>query len=208
MTAAAHNPTARKLLLTALELYARQGLHGVSLRAIGSAAGSKNSAAMHYHFNDKAGVIGALLGFIREHMQLIAAELALASRLRQSDDLEEVIKLGLRPIAELPVRYEWGANALQFLSRMVTDANRELGEVINAEIQGFYQLADREIARLLPELDPETRQLRLLFMGVNVFHGFAEVRILQNSPLGNLGELKGEALLDHFVRYMAAGLRG
>ena len=39
--------TRERLLLMALRLYAREGLHAVSLRRISIEAGSKNSAAMH-----------------------------------------------------------------------------------------------------------------------------------------------------------------
>ena len=53
--------TRQRLLLTALHLYAEEGLAAVSLRRISADAGSRNSAAMHYHFSNKAGVIQALV---------------------------------------------------------------------------------------------------------------------------------------------------
>ena len=56
-----HGDTRQRLLLTALHLYDREGLHAVSLRRISTEAGSRNSAAMHYHFDNKLGVIQALL---------------------------------------------------------------------------------------------------------------------------------------------------
>ena len=56
--------TRQRLLLTALHLYAAEGLHAVSLRRISTEAGSKNSAAMHYHFQNKLGVVQALVELI------------------------------------------------------------------------------------------------------------------------------------------------
>ena len=56
--------TRQRLLRTALHLYARDGLHAVSLRRISTEAGSRNSAAMHYHFKNKLGVIQALLDMV------------------------------------------------------------------------------------------------------------------------------------------------
>ena len=64
--------TRERLLLTALHLYATEGLHAVSLRRIAVEAGSKNSAAMHYHFDNQRGVVkrqfrGHLVNGVRRH---------------------------------------------------------------------------------------------------------------------------------------------
>ncbi|NND68189.1 MAG: TetR family transcriptional regulator, partial [Halioglobus sp.] len=56
--------TRERLLLTALALYAQEGLHAVSLRRISAESGSKNSAAMHYHFENQLGVLRALMHMI------------------------------------------------------------------------------------------------------------------------------------------------
>ena len=64
--------TRERLLLTALRLYAREGLHAVSLRRISTESGSKNSAAMHYHFQNKLGVVKALVEMIARELRRIA----------------------------------------------------------------------------------------------------------------------------------------
>ena len=71
--------TRQRLLLTALHLYAQEGLDAVSLRRISADAGSRNSAAMHYHFSNKLGVIQALV-------EMIAGELAdIAKQIREDE---------------------------------------------------------------------------------------------------------------------------
>ena len=52
--------TRSRLLATAIELFARQGLDAVSLRAINTAAGARNASAAHYHFGSKLGLVEAI----------------------------------------------------------------------------------------------------------------------------------------------------
>lgn len=55
-------PDTRGLLLSAAErLLAERGVDGVSLREITRASGSKNAIALQYHFDDRAGVVQAIL---------------------------------------------------------------------------------------------------------------------------------------------------
>lgn len=208
--ASAANPesasdTRQRLLLTALHLYSREGLHGVSLRRISAVAGSRNSAAMHYHFDNKQGVLRALV-------ELIADELsAIDTRLRASAapprTLREACFHTLRPLARLPAEQIWGADALRFMSRMAGDGNPQIAAVINRVYEPFWRRTDRSLAGLLPDLPAATRQLRLMFMSVNVFHGFAEVGSLAHTPLGDLSHFDEEVLLNHLVDYLLGGLQ-
>ena len=110
--------TRQRLLLTALRLYAQEGLHAVSLRRISAAAGSKNSAAMHYHFSNKLGVIEALLEMIAKEVNESAKTIRQRSTGRPS--LKSSFRDTLRPLAELPLTQPWGADAIRFMSRIMT----------------------------------------------------------------------------------------
>ena len=52
------------------------------------------------------------------------------------------------------------------------------------------------------------RQLRMMFMTVNVFHGFADISALAHTPFGDLSTIEDEALLGHLVDYLHNGLAG
>ncbi len=62
--------TRQQLLLAALRLFAENGIHAVSLRSINQAAGARNSGAVHYHFDNKTGL---LLALVDDLMDRIAA---------------------------------------------------------------------------------------------------------------------------------------
>jgi len=199
--------TRDKLLLTAMHLYARQGIHEVSLRAISSAAGSRNSAAMHYHFQNKLGVLDALAGFIFHHLNEIAAQQQLYRRAQCSQDIGQSIKLCLLPIIEMADRYPWGNDAIRFLSRLLAESKEEFSTITIRHNHKFYQAADLFLAGLLPQLDKQTRQLRIMFMAVNIFHGFAEIASLQRTPLGDLSQIDRDSLINQLVSYLAGGLQ-
>ena len=196
--------TRQRLLLTALRLYAQEGLHAVSLRRISAAAGSKNSAAMHYHFSNKLGVIEALVEMIAKGVNESAKNIRERSSTRPS--LRGRFRDTLRPLAQLPLEQPWGADAIRFMSRLMTENDPKISAAINTVYQPFWHRVDHDLTPLVPDLPDEIRQLRLMFMSVNVFHGMAEVASLAHTPLGDLSHFSGEALLDHLVDYLIGGL--
>ena len=197
--------TRERLLLTALHLYAREGLHAVSLRRISTEAGSRNSAAMHYHFHNKLGVVQALVELIAHELQRIAGTLRLTQTANRS--LRSACRDTLRPLVQLPARQSWGADGVHFLSRLVSENDAEIADLVNAMFAPFWRRLDRALEQQLPELPAPVRRLRLMFMSTNVFHGVAEVAWLSHTPLGDLSHFDEDTLLNHLVDYLIGGLQ-
>lgn len=196
--------TRQRLLLSALHLYAQEGLHGVSLRRIAVDAGSKNSAAMHYHFDNKLGVIRALVKMIARELTLLDADLRLVSD--KPGTLHEGFRQTLLPLVKLPGHQSWGTDAVHFLSRLVSEGDAEIAAMIDEVLAPFWQRLDRALAGELPGLPSSVRRLRLLFMTTNVIHGTAEAAWLNYAPLGEVSDFDEEELLDHLVDYLIGGL--
>ena len=198
--------TRQRLLLSALHLYATQGLQAVSLRSISAAAGSRNSAAMHYHFHNKMGVIQALV-------ELIAAELASTDRrLRAGQSapgsLRQACHATLLPLLQLPEAQPWGRDAVRFISRLVSDSDPEIADLVNRVFAPFWQRLDQALAAQLPQLPAPVRRLRLMFMSTNILHGAAEVAWLAHSPLGDMSRHFDEnTLLENLLDYLLGGLQ-
>ena len=202
--AVTHGTTRQRLLITALHLYAVEGLHAVSLRRISAAAGSKNSAAMHYHFANKLGVIKALVDMIAREIDLASKKIRLITP-RPSSPREGFLET-LKPLAQLHQMQPWGADAIRFMSRIMTENDPEIAAITNTVYEPFWLKVDSKLTALVPELPAEIRKLRLMFMSVNVYHGLAEVASLAHTPLGDMSHFSKEALLDHLVDYMIGGL--
>ncbi|MEH6591152.1 MAG: TetR/AcrR family transcriptional regulator [Halioglobus sp.] len=197
--------TRERLLLTALELYASQGIKAVSLRTISAAAGSKNSAAMHYHFGNKAGVIQALVNMIAKELQKLTQDVR--EQKGQSPSLRDKFRNTLYPIVQLARYKPWGANAIRFMSRALAEADPEIAAAINPVYETYWRRIDENLALLMPELPDEVRQLRLMFMSTNVVHGVAEVANLAYTPLGDLSHINPDELLNHLVDYLIGGMK-
>jgi AcrR family transcriptional regulator len=197
--------TRERLLLTALHLYAAEGLHAVSLRRISTEAGSKNSAAMHYHFQNKLGVVHALVELIAKELGHIATTLRSENSPKRS--LRGACRDTLRPLALLPTRQPWGTDGVHFLSRLVSENDADIADMINAMFAPFWQRVDHALEAQLPDLPAPVRRLRLMFMTTNVLHGVAEVGWLTHTPLGDLSDFDEDTLLDHLVDYLIGGLQ-
>ncbi|NQX87050.1 MAG: TetR/AcrR family transcriptional regulator [Halioglobus sp.] len=200
-----HGDTRQRLLLTALHLYAREGLHAVSLRRISTEAGSRNSAAMHYHFDNKLGVIQALLDMVARELGRIG--LALRSERRAQRTLRDNCRLILRPLVELPARQAWGGDGVRFLSRLVSEGDADIAAMVNRLTAPFWRRLDHALAEQLPGLPAEIRRLRLMFVSTNVVHGIAETAWLPYTPVGDLSHFDQDTLLDHLVDYLIGGLQ-
>lgn len=198
--------TRQRLLLSALHLYASRGVQAVSLRSISTAAGSRNSAAMHYHFHNKMGVLQALV-------EMIAAELATIDRqLRASQSaptsLRQATQATLLPLLKLPGAQPWGKDAVRLISRLVGESDPEIAALVNGVFAPFWQRVDHALAAQLPHLPAPVRQLRLLFMSSNIFHGAAEITWLTHSPLGDISrQFDDDALLNNLLDYLLGGLQ-
>jgi len=93
--------TTRARLITAAEhLFAARGIDAVSLREINRAAGARNAVAVQYHFEDRAGVVRAVLQKHRPGVE--------ARRHAMLDEYEVDVAGDLRRLAAALVR-PWAA---------------------------------------------------------------------------------------------------
>lgn len=95
-TTPAHETTRTRLLTAAESLFAEQGIDAVSLREINRAAGSRNAIAVQYHFDDRAGVLRAILA--KHHPEIEARRHAML------DECEAAEAVDLRAFAAALVR--------------------------------------------------------------------------------------------------------
>ncbi|MFE8070217.1 TetR family transcriptional regulator [Marinobacteraceae bacterium S3BR75-40.1] len=199
--------TRQKILLTAMRLYAEKGLDGVSLRTISAQSGTRNSAAAHYHFGNRIGVIEAIVAFISDHLRPTFH--AGLSRLEAQErvDLRDLIKTLFAPYLILSREPEWGPDALRFMAHLHTDNTAEISAVLIRNFQLDMERIEALLHRALPDIPRQMLRVRLAFSLVLLIHGSAEVELLTNTPFGNIRP--DDATLFHsFVDYVEAAVRG
>ena len=182
--------TKQNLILSALKLFADQGIDAVSMRTINNAAGTRNASAVHYHFGSKLGIIEAIIEFIKAELDTYRADALsrLEKRVETGDDpsLREIMWAIFEPYYRLYVTPVYGRDALRFLARMHIDMSPEMQSILNRDPQNLALRFDTLIARALPDLPEQTRQARYLFFWTFMVQGFSSSRLLANTSFGDL----------------------
>lgn len=207
MTAASYGGgnTRQTILLTAMRLYAEQGLHGVSLRTISAQSGTRNSAAAQYHFGNRLGVIEAIIEFIIEYLRPRFLEGIERLERLDSPTPRGVVSVIFAPYLALSLGPDWGRWALRFMAHLHTDNTPEISTILNRHFRLDIERIEALLHRALPQLPRDLLRIRLAFSLVSVIHGIAEVDLLANTPFGNIRP-DNQTLFNAFVDYLVGGL--
>jgi AcrR family transcriptional regulator len=131
--------TRARLLSAAEQLFAERGIDGVSLREINRASGAKNAVAVQYHFEDRAGVIRAIVDKHRPAVETARHELLDDYEAEPDGDLRTLAGALVRPLALKLADPDGGLEYLQIQAELVNRTNirppRELAEDRSDSIQ-------------------------------------------------------------------------
>lgn len=207
MPESAHTATRTRnaILLTALRLYAEQGLQGVSLRTISARSGSRNSAAAHYHFGSRLGVIEAVICHIIDHLRPQFEPAISAVEAMPCPSPRDVLRAVFVPYLSLTQQPDWGPWALRFMAHLHTDNTPEISAILNRRIRLDLERIEHQLQRTLPQIPPEVLRLRLTFSMTNLIHGTAEMDMLRNTPFGDILP-EGSDLFHYFLDYVEGAL--
>jgi AcrR family transcriptional regulator len=154
--------TRTRILDSAEYLFSEHGINGASLRAIVAHAGV-NTAAVHYHFGSKKGLLEAV--FARRIIPIAEERLKLLAECRDGDArpplLEQIIAAFLEPGMR---GSHGGATFARLRARMAADASDETRALM---ARYFDQSSAQFLAALadaLPHLPPRDLHWRFHFM--------------------------------------------
>lgn len=120
------NATAIALIETAERLFARDGIEGVSLRQIRTAAGSSNATSVQYHFGDKAGLVRAIFAYRLPHLDQVRARMLQENPARSVANMARILFLPISHVVSSEGTHDYAG----FLASLVM---REQGEFRVAE---------------------------------------------------------------------------
>lgn len=209
MTAPATTRSDTKSLImdTAERMIAEHGLNGVSNRAILSEAGV-NSAALHYHFNSREGLIEAIVvryGRIptKRRIQMVR-ELEGAGR---TPSIGEIVDVIVDPMVYLlEEKGEAGRRFLRFLARLQSDRTRPDREV---EYKYHPELADRMgrwIREACPGLSEDERTLRIAMVTDTMLQTLSNADFMTEEWRSGEHEAKLRLFVAQLKAFLAAGL--
>ncbi len=171
--------TRAKILDAAEELFARNSITGTSLLDIAKASEQKNRSALQYHFNNKEGLLDAVLDrhayIILDRRNAILDEL----ETRDSFSFKELMRALIQPMAD-HLDHPGGANFLTIHSDLMTHEHfKEFRERRYNMLNDMQRL--RGMARQrIPALTEEEMQARRIMTGCILIHGFSSY--LGSSP--------------------------
>ena len=199
-----HKEDARDRLLDAAEaLFCEKGFEGVSVRELTATAGC-NLAAVNYYFGGKDKLYAEM--FRRQFEMMIQRNLEIIERVMSQPDvsLEVLLRAVMEPVIRRVIENETGGKVMRLLVREIL--NRRIDrETLAADMKGrLFDRLGQAILQLVPEIDSDKILLVVLSFDGAILHPFLFMDFYQE----NMPGLSIDDLLDHMVRFVAAGIRG
>lgn len=203
--------TRELLIRTAIQLFAAKGVNGVSLRAVGEAAGQKNTAAVHYHFGDRDGLLlEAVDRIMAALMEPVEAALAERVGIDASFSARSAAHAALAqlflPLLTLPLRHpEWGRDAVKLLSRVITGEAGQITDAVHARMNLHDEQIVDQLSEWLGIADRRWLNTRLDFAFISTVAGLACAEFL--SPVRTEERIRDLYLAEvpEFLDFMAQG---
>jgi AcrR family transcriptional regulator len=152
--------TRARLIAAAEQLFAEHGVAGVSLREITRSAGARNAIALQYHFDDRAGVVRAILD---KHLPAVDARRnAILDEIeaRGAPDVRALAAALVRPLAAKLSDPDGGREFLQIYADLV---NRPAPKIPSSERAGSLE---RWRAMVEPLLAADAARLHRRFTAI------------------------------------------
>jgi AcrR family transcriptional regulator len=198
--------TRQTILLTALKLFHDEGIDAVKLLRISAESGSANTAAVHYYFKNKDGLVQAILDFLDANIWSPAYQ-QLEDVLVGEPDIREVLYVGLWPSNRIAFDFSWGADAQSVMFHIATGANSEYRHALDTITAPQQSLFRDAVRALVPELSDDVFEARWNFVLTGATFGLhASTRLLRLEEGWTLASEK--KYVDYMLDYVVGGLTG
>lgn len=152
------NDTRTRLLSAAERLFAERGIEGVSLREITRASGARNAIALQYHFDDRAGMVQAILDKHVPDVEARRHALLDEYEAQGASDLRVLAGALVRPLAAKLADADGGAEFLQIYAELMDKTSQSTTDSASS-LQRWRDLVE-------PLLDEDTARLHRRFTAI------------------------------------------
>jgi AcrR family transcriptional regulator len=204
------SPKTKERLLDAAELlFAREGYHRTSLRALTAEAGV-NLAAVNYHFGGKEALLGAV--FDRRLKPLNVTRMKQLRAVTERADevgepaVEEVLRAFIEPIVEYRSSGPGARDFSTLISRAMAEPDSTARTIFMEQMKPVFLLTFKLLCRALPHLSRSQVFSRLQFAigAVNRCICLSEKSPLL--PRGITPPQKADDILSHLIPFVTAGM--
>ncbi len=201
----------KELVLDAAErLFAREGFHNTSLRAITGEAGV-NLAAVNYHFGSKMALLEAV--FDRRLIPLNAVRRERLEQVREiareeghPPRVDEIFRAVIEPTLAFHGSGPGTEHFVTLVGRAMSEPGDTVNEIFVRHMQPLFKLAFELVREALPALTPQDLFWRMQFSIGCISHIMRMYGKFRLVPPGVVPEADTESLTEMMVRYITAGM--
>jgi AcrR family transcriptional regulator len=192
-----------RILDAAEKLFCEKGFDRTSVRELTAEAGC-NLAAINYYFGGKEKLYSEM--FRRQFQMMIQGHLDTIDRVMSEPEisLEKLLRMIIEPPIRRAVDNETKGQILKLLVREFLDQKIDPEYVVKDMKEKFFDRLGSVFMELVPGLPEEKITLIVMSFDGVILHPFLFMDFYQKSIPG----LTIDDLLDHMVRFVAAGIRG
>jgi AcrR family transcriptional regulator len=191
--------TRLRIIRAAEALFSEKGVDGVSLQEIGRAAEQRNRSAVRYHFEDRVGLLGAILA---RHATIIAEErnrlIDAIERDRAQQDLRRVSEAWVLPVASAAEDPDGGMEFVRISAEMIGHASYSRFYFSRVDDLVATRRLETLVAGAGPEVPPEYRRPRTIAFAGFLFHAIAD----WSNASAKLGEARRRREWSALKRYL------
>lgn len=204
--------TRQALIAAARRLFADEGINVTSIRRITAEAGAANQSAVHYHFENKLGLLRAVLDDINRQLEPLQEEACteLEALMRERiPTVTEIVSIGFAPYVYLFQQSHEGRLALRVLSRLTWESGSEAQDLLLQKVRPYFLRLAPMFQAALPDKPADVLDFQLYMAAANLIHGLSEITLLgrePDTPVATLYRDRPLELLVHFYSYISAGL--
>ena len=200
------------IVQTALTLFSQFGIEGVSLSKLREQAGQQNRSAIHYHFDNKEGLLVAVTAYVSE---LILAEIAgsianlQAAESKQSDSLQDVLSVLYSPLLDFYFKDENGKSCIRFISHMAHEMDETRRAMAFQPLQPLLDAAFTETSRFFKDQPAQDHAVRVYLGTATLLEmlAFSGMLVRKHVIAGNEVNIELDAKFRaRILAYMSAGM--
>ena len=123
--------------------------------------------------------------------------------------MHEIVAASLIPVVGWYMTSPIGRRSIRFLSRLTWQAEQDEFDLLVERCLPSYDLMVDQLTQAMPQTPREVVAAKVLFSMINLIHGLASTRVAFGSralATNGLNTLDRDALLTHFIDYVAGGI--
>jgi AcrR family transcriptional regulator len=199
--------TRERLLDVAEQLFGERGVDAVSLREIRLAAGARNAAAVQFHFENRAGLMQALIDRHMPGITTIQRELFETTTAEgRGDDARSLVAVLVRPAAVYLLRGPSERAWVKIMSDLLQRPDVRVRQMVSSAPEIATKVGTALYEQLAQQMPPEVAAERIVTLAQTSLHLCADRSRVEDDEAGTRATLPGPVFVENLVDMVCGAL--